>query len=211
MTQMSPQGRYDGDASSPRARSAVDLLWIPLGAGASLPTVRVSGAVYEAIVAARERRPRSALFHAALEIGLGGTTYVLEMTPAWGPAHQPRAAVAGGPVGSRLLGRSRLFRYEVHCSPDATIPDRAHAVASVRVAVDDGLAQRVVELAPYVSSATWGRDERGTGDMWNSNSVVAWLLTRAGAQVSSLAPPAGGRAPGWTAGIAVARGASALR
>lgn len=196
----------DGERLPTSAASAVDLLWIPLGAGASLPTVRVSGLVYESIAAAREHRRRLALYHAAMEVRLENDVHVLEMTPAWGPAHQPGAAVTGGAVGARVLGRSRLFRYEVHCSTRATIPDREHAVSTVRVAAgDDHLARRIVDLAPYVPQATWGRDELRTGDMWNSNSIVAWLLARAGADVGSLEPPAGGRAPGWAAGLAVAR------
>lgn len=256
----------------PPATSAVDLLWIPLGAGASLPTVRVSGWVYEAIAAAREHRRRLALYHAAMEVRLGNDVHVLEkgrgrmfragpstnandsngvigstytaffphsdlvdhavvgpgraddrgpdvrcaatdtMTPAWGPAHQPGAAVTGGAVGARVLGRSRLFRYEVHCSTRATIPDREHAVRTVHVAEgDDALARRVVDLAPYVPGSTWGRDEARTGEMWNSNSVVAWLLARAGADLSTVSPPHGGRAPGWDAGLVVAESPASLR
>jgi hypothetical protein len=49
------------------------------------------------------------------------------------------------------------------------------------------------------------RDELRTGEMWNSNSVISWLLTRAAIDVAAVAPPAGGRAPGWAAGVAVAR------
>lgn len=196
----------------PPATSAVDLLWIPLGAGTSLPTVRVSGWVYEAIAAAREHRRRLALYHAAMEVRLGNDVHVLEMTPAWGPAHQPGAAVTGGAVGARVLGRSRLFRYEVHCSTRATIPDREHAVRTVHVAEgDDALARRVVDLAPYVPGSTWGRDEARTGEMWNSNSVVAWLLARAGADLSTVSPPHGGRAPGWDAGLVVAESPASLR
>ncbi|HET7901563.1 MAG TPA: hypothetical protein VFL59_10280 [Candidatus Nanopelagicales bacterium] len=211
MTQ-STEARGRRDDGDPRSTSTVDLLWIPLGAGASLPTVRVSGAIYETITAAREHRPRLALYHAALEVETDARSYVLEMTPAWGPAHQPGAAVAGGPVGTRALGRSRLFRYEVHCSPGATIPDREHAVETIRVAEgDDDVARRVIGLAPYVPDATWGRDELHAGEMWNSNSIVAWLLARAGADVARLAPPAGGRAPGWAAGLAIATDPPPLR
>jgi hypothetical protein len=44
--------------------------------------------------------------------------------------------------------------------------------------------------------------------MWNSNSIVAWLLARAGFDMASVAMPANGRAPGWDAGLVVAaRGA----
>jgi hypothetical protein len=41
--------------------------------------------------------------------------------------------------------------------------------------------------------------------MWNSNSLVSWLLARSGVDVEAVALPAGGRAPGWSAGIVVAR------
>jgi hypothetical protein len=51
----------------------------------------------------------------------------------------------------------------------------------------------------------WGRDELDAGEMWNSNSVVSWLLARSGFDVNSIRPPAGGRAPGWQAGLIVAR------
>jgi hypothetical protein len=43
-----------------------------------------------------------------------------------------------------------------------------------------------------------------TGDMWNSNSLVAWLLARAGIDTEDVAPPARGRAPGWSAGLITA-------
>jgi hypothetical protein len=51
----------------------------------------------------------------------------------------------------------------------------------------------------------WGRDELGTGEMWNSNSVIAWLLARSGLPTDAIRPPAGGRAPGWEAGLVTAR------
>jgi len=50
----------------------------------------------------------------------------------------------------------------------------------------------------------WGRDELGAGEMWNSNSVIAWVLARSGLSTASIRPPVGGRAPGWNAGIVVA-------
>jgi hypothetical protein len=40
--------------------------------------------------------------------------------------------------------------------------------------------------------------------MWNSNSVVAYVLARAGVDAEDLAPPGNGRAPGWRAGLTVA-------
>jgi hypothetical protein len=41
--------------------------------------------------------------------------------------------------------------------------------------------------------------------MWNSNSMIAWLICAAGLPTDELRPPARGRAPGWDAGLEVAR------
>jgi hypothetical protein len=41
--------------------------------------------------------------------------------------------------------------------------------------------------------------------MWNSNSFISWLLVRSGFDPSAIHPPAGGRAPGWHAGVMVGR------
>lgn len=70
---------------------------------------------------------------------------------------------------------------------------------------DPATAERLLDLAPRLPRPVWGRDELGTGDMWNSNSVVSWLLSAAGIDVESIRRPAGGRAPGWAAGIVAAR------
>ena len=189
----------------PVAAAGVDLLWIPLGAGARVPVVHWNGLAYEAVSARRQRRPRADLFHAALEVLAGGERYVVEMTPAWGPGHSDVGAVTSGPVGLRALGRSKYFRYEVHCWRDGVIPDRAYAVGGARRVSDDGqVAARVLDLAPSFPTRVWGRDEQRVGEMWNSNSLVAWLLVSAGVPLDSIQPPPGGRAPGWSAGVAVA-------
>ncbi len=60
-------------------------------------------------------------------------------------------------------------------------------------------------LAREVPTPVWGRDELATGEMWNSNSVIAWVIARSGIDTESLRPPAGGRAPGWQAGLVAAR------
>jgi hypothetical protein len=65
-------------------------------------------------------------------------------------------------------------------------------------------ARRVLDLAPSVPTPVWGRDELRTGEMWNSNSLISWLLARAGIDTGGLEPPAGGRAPGWNAGLVMA-------
>jgi hypothetical protein len=58
---------------------------------------------------------------------------------------------------------------------------------------------------PSVRTPVWGRDELRAGEMWNSNSVISWLIARSGLDAESIRPPVGGRAPGWYAGLAVAR------
>jgi hypothetical protein len=41
--------------------------------------------------------------------------------------------------------------------------------------------------------------------MWNSNSLISWLIARSGLDVDAIRPPTGGRAPGWHAGMVIAR------
>lgn len=190
----------DSTFSTPR----VELLWIPLGAGAGGAVVRRSGRAYEALVARRQHRAPQPLFHAALTVRLAGVDYVVEMAPVWDSPVRGRGVVAEGPVGLRVLGRSQLFRYEVRLWRGGTIPDAEHAVSVVVLPTDASRVHRLLELAPEVPCATWGRDELGTGDMWNSNSLVAWLLVRSGHDVSGVVPPSGGRPPGWSAGLVVA-------
>jgi hypothetical protein len=185
--------------------NGVHLYWIPLGAGEPSPLIRWSGACFEAYQARRERRPPLDLYHAALQVWLDGGRYVIEMAPAWGPGHGQPGVVATGPVGLRALGRSRFFRYEVRRWRDGVIPDLGYAVGGPRRVADDARTSgRVLGLAADFPTGTWGRDEFGAGDMWNSNSLVAWLLARSGVDAHRLAPPANGRAPGWRAGLAVA-------
>jgi hypothetical protein len=196
------------DPTLPQVRPGsdrVDLLWLPLGAGGHV--VRRNGRVYEALVAARERRPRCDLYHAALEVRAGGERYAVEMGPVWGNPEPDRGVVVEGPVGCRLLGRSRAFRYEVRCWRDGVIPDAAEAVDSPRtVTWEPERVRRVLGLIVQVPPLVWGRDEIRAGEMWNSNSMVAWLLVRGGLDPDDpvLAPPPRGRAPGWQAGLVLA-------
>ena len=117
-----------------------------------------------------------------------------------------RGVVADGPVGDGWLGHLRVLRYEVRRWRDGVIPDLRFAVASPqRLSDDPKTAQRVLDLVGSAPTLVWGRDELGTGEMWNSNSLISWLLTLSGLPAEAIRPPAGGRAPGWTAGIAAAR------
>jgi len=182
----------------------VDLYWLPLGAGGRV--VPRCGRAYERIAAHRGGRTAQPLFHSALEVVRDGTTYVVEMAPAWGMAEPDRGVVREGPVGLRALGVLRLFRYEVRCWPGGRIPDRDWAVGGPRRLGGAEAAARVLTLLPEVPTLTWGRDELAVGDMWNSNSLVSWLLATSGVDLSGVEPPLGGRAPGWSAGLALAVG-----
>jgi hypothetical protein len=94
----------------------------------------------------------------------------------------------------------------VRCWRDGVIPDVAEAVESPRRLTDDAtVAEAVLDLVRSVPTPVWGRDELHAGEMWNSNSVIAWLLARSGLAAESIRPPAGGRAPGWRSGLVVAR------
>lgn len=185
--------------------AAVDIYWLPLGAGDNTHCVRTNGRIYEALNAWFRRRERTDIYHAALEVCLATDKYTIEMTPSWGSNEPDRGVVCEGPVGLRWLGRSRLFRYEVRCWRNGSIPDIAEAVDSPqRLSTEAAAARRILGLAPTFPTATWGRDELRAGEMWNSNSLVAWLLALSGHDMASLRPPPGGRAPGWSAGLAVA-------
>lgn len=183
---------------------AVDLYWIPLGAGAGGALVRFSGRLYEAITAALSRRGRHDLYHSALGVTVDGSRAVIEMAPVWTKTGD-RGVVVEGPVGSPLFGRSRLFRYEVRCWEGGVIPDSSAAVGGPRrVSIERAVAQGIIDAVHEFPARTWGRDEADAGEMWNSNSLVSWLLARAGLDMSAIGPPPGGRAPGWVAGLVVA-------
>ena len=185
------------------AIAAVDLYWLPLGAGGHF--VRLNGRVYEAVAARLHRRPACDLYHSALQIELPEGTYVIEQTPVTDLSGKQRGVVAEGAVGARWAGRFRIFRYEIRLWLGGHIPDVAEAVDSPRrLSNDEDRARRVLDLVAQVPTPVWGRDELGTGDMWNSNSVIAWLLAASGLPTDPIRPPAGGRAPGWQAGLAVA-------
>jgi hypothetical protein len=185
--------------------AGVVLYWLPLGAGDGSGCVRWNGRLFEALAAQLEHRSPKDLYHSALEVRLDDARFTIEMTPAWGNADGDRGVVATGPVGLRRLGRSRFFRYEVRRWRDGIIPDLVEAVSARVVTSDVNLAQRLLELVPDVPTATWGRDELNTDSMWNSNSLTSWLLASSGIRTDDLAPPQGGRAPGWNAGLVVAR------
>jgi hypothetical protein len=183
---------------------AVDLHWIPLGAGGYV--VRFNGRVFEAIEAARKHRRRCDLYHAALVVELDGDAYTIEVAPSPDADGANRGVVATGAVGSRYAGWLRIFRYEVRCWRGGSIPDLGAAVGGRRrLSCDGQVAVRLLDAVTRVPTPVWGRDELKAGEMWNSNSVAAWLIATAGLPTDLIQPPLRGRAPGWSAGLEVAR------
>jgi hypothetical protein len=83
------------------ATAAVDLYWIPLGAGGH--SVRVNGIVYEHISSLIDRRPRREIYHAALDVLAPSGRFAIEMTPVPNRRGWERGVVAGR-SGRREIG-----------------------------------------------------------------------------------------------------------
>ncbi len=202
-TVLEPQSGGVRASTGAREETSVDLYWLPLGAGGH--SVRLNGRVFEAVQACLERRRPLDLYHAALEVRVPEGRFVIEMTPIPDAEGASRGVVGEGPVGSRRIGRFRVFRYELRRWLDGVIPDADEAVASPqRLSGDQGDARCLLDLVAFVPRPVWGRDELGAGEMWNSNSVISWLLARSGLPTEGIRPPEGGRAPGWNAGLVAA-------
>jgi hypothetical protein len=184
-------------------RTAIELYWLPLGAGGH--SVGLNGRIFEWLAARLAHRDRCDLYHSALEVRISEGRFVIEQAPAWSVSSE-RGVIAEGAVGARAAGRFRLFRYEIRCWQDGVIPDIAEAVESPRRLSDNpGQGRRLLELVHQVPAPVWGRDELRAGEMWNSNSLVSWLITHSGLDFDSIRPPTGGRAPGWHAGMVMVR------
>ena len=190
------------DARSPAA--ALDLYWIPRGAGNRV--VQFSGRTFESVVARRDHRPPCDIYHSALVATLGSDRYFVEMTPVPSPrAVSDRGVVGGGAVGTRWAARLRIFRYEIRCWRNGIIPDLHHAIdGPVELTRDESVVRAALDAVRSVPTPTWGRDELRAGEMWNSNSVIAWVLAVTGLDAHAGEPPDPGRAPGWDAGITIA-------
>jgi hypothetical protein len=205
-TQPKPTGAPEHRPAPTTTQASIELYWLPLGAGGWF--VRLNGRIYDAIHALLERRGPLDLYHTALVVHVPEGRFVIE--DCWpipdADGATSRGVLVEGPVGSRQMARWRVFRYEVRRWRDGVIADADEAVASPQLLSDDPLvARRLLDLVGSLPSPVWGRDELGTGEMWNSNSVIAWVLTRSGLPTDAIRPPAGGRAPGWQAGLVTAR------
>jgi hypothetical protein len=197
-----PGGGYDGSVERNPEATGVTLYWLPIGAGGRF--VRRNGRIFEALASRRQHRPAQDLYHAALEVWLEGNRYTIEMGPAWNVKAADRGVVQTGPVGLRWLARSVLFRYEVRCWHNGVLPDATEAISTTLVSSLASQSRQVLDMVPQVPALTWGRDELHAGEMWNSNSLTAWLLARSGHDMTGIVPPANGRAPGWRAGEVLA-------
>ena len=185
------------------AHFGIDLYWLPLGAGGNF--VRLNGRIYEAIKARLDRRPVCDLYHSALQVFVPEGRFVIENTPVIDLRGRERGVVMEGPIGAHWAGQFRIFRYELRRWREGVIADIGEAVDSPRrLSGDLRDARRLLELVPQMPVLVWGRDELGAGDMWNSNSMVSWLIARTGLDTDSIKPPVGGRAPGWKAGVLAA-------
>jgi hypothetical protein len=202
--QPTPTGAATPPSGREASQASIDVYWLPLGAGGWF--VRLNGRLYEAIHAFLERRRPLDLYHSALEVRVPEGRFVIENSwPIPDADGASRGVVVEGPVGSRRMARLRVFRYEVRRWRDGVIADADEAIASPQRLSDDPLrARRLLDLVGSLPSPAWGRDELGTGEMWNSNSVISWLLARSGLPANAIGPPAGGRAPGWQAGLVAA-------
>jgi len=196
--------RECGPCDSEASQASVDLYWLPLGAGGHF--VRLNGRIFEAVAARLQKRTTRDLYHSALEVRVPHRNFTIEMAwPIPDGNGALRGVVAEGPVGSSGARSLRILRYEIRRWRDGLIPDIDEAVDSPQRLTDDpAVAQRVLELVPEVPTPVWGRDELQTGEMWNSNSLISWLIARSGLDVEAVHPPVGGRAPGWHAGMVIA-------
>ena len=205
---MGTSGRDLSSDNGTPGTAAVDLYWLPVGAGDG-PLFPLGCRIYEALAARIQRRPACDLYHSALLVHVPEGTFVIEQAPVPDLDGEERGVVAEGAVGHRWARRFRIFRYEIRCWLGGQLPDIAYAVDSPRrLSNDEDCARRVLEQVAQVPTPIWGRDELGTGEMWNSNSIIAWVIARSGIEPATIQPPADGRAPGWRAGLVVARRAS---
>ena len=165
-----------GSLSTGPARSG-RVYRLPLGAGAHV--VRLSGRAFEATTARLQRRPPSDLHHSALEV----------VTPRSSVHHRddpdPRPRRPGPTRHRRRCGRHQVGPLVPR------IPLRDPRVAQwrysrpglcdrepLRVSADPTVARRLLELVVSIPTPVWERDELHAGEIWNSNSVSSWLLSR---------------------------------
>jgi hypothetical protein len=100
--------------------AAVDLYWLPLGAGGHF--VRLNGRAYEAVAARLQRRRPCDLYHSALQVETSEGKFVIEQAPVHDWSGTERGVVAEGPVGVHWAGRFRTSATRSASGPAATSP-----------------------------------------------------------------------------------------
>jgi hypothetical protein len=185
------------------ARHGVEIYWLPLGVRGGW--IRIGGKLFEALSALVARRARRDLYHSVLEVRAPRGRFVIEMGPAVDDDLASRGVVARGVVGATWAAVLRTFRYEIRCWRGG-VSAFAYAVESRRLTEDGDMAEHILGIVRGVPTPLWGRDQLHAGEMWTCNSVISWLIARAGLDPDdSMRPPHGGRAPGWQAGSVVGR------
>ena len=87
--------------------AAVDLYWLPLGAGGHC--VRLSGRLFERLTARLAGRRACDLYHSALIVRLAdGSSFVIEQTPVADARGAQRGVMGGGAVGASWAGERDL-------------------------------------------------------------------------------------------------------
>jgi DNA-binding CsgD family transcriptional regulator len=132
----------------------VDLYWLPLGAGGWF--VRLNGKAYEALVAARDRRPRADLYHSALVVTVPEARFAIESGPATDGDSAARGVVCDAAVGHRValpavsvtIG-AREMVFEV-----VGREEELAAVAGFLEGPHDGSAVLVLEGDPGIGKST---------------------------------------------------------
>ena len=184
----------------------MDLYWLPLGAGGH--SVRWNGRAFEAVAARLKHRSAARPLSLRARSAAARSGAICDRAGS-DPGRARQGAGAWLQRGLLVrAGRGARGSSATRCDDGetASIPDVADAVESpLRLTDDPRIAQRLWDCVPDLPTPVWGRDELGAGEMWNSNSIVSWLIVRSGLPIEAIQPPAGGRAPGWNAGIVVAR------
>jgi hypothetical protein len=143
------------------ASAAVDLFWIPLGAGAHI--VRWNGKVYEAIKALAQRRPRCDLYHSALEVTVPQGRFVIEVTPIpdqRGPeaASSPRARLGPEGPGGSGCSATRSADGAVDRSPMRARRSRARSASQPTLNVPNGYSTWCLSYRrPCGAETSWTR------------------------------------------------------
>ena len=93
-------GDMTGTSGIPNGRedAAVDLYWLPLGAGGR--SVRLNGRVFEAVAARLDGRRACDLYHSALVVRVPEGRFVIEQAPIPDGDGAERGVVAEGPSGT---------------------------------------------------------------------------------------------------------------